>query len=235
MGVLLPIAVEIGHRVTLNTRHTALEPVHVAFHAFVLALILRTDAPTVAGQAGVLDGSHLLESVAFKQATIGVSRPADVALPTRRMATGTVIVVSFSHLRIAEIGAPRFQDRFIALQAEVQAAACGFDHVGVTGTAHRLRQGARVAHHSDVGFLFGGYGTHPTVTHDTVGLIVKRSGRELLVTDEDLFPCLQRRQFACSALTRGGFGFDLLFLGQGLQRLLIGVAAEGFGLWGVRG
>jgi hypothetical protein len=35
-------------------------------------------------------------------------------------------------------------------------------------------------------------------------------GGQELVADKDLFPCLQRRQFASSALTGAFFGLDLL-------------------------
>ena len=36
-----------------------------------------------------------------------------------------------------------------------------------------------------------------------------------LVTDEYLFPCLQRRQFACSTLSGGFLRFDFLLYRQG--------------------
>ena len=226
MGVFLPVAVEIGHRMALDAGHAALHPVHIAFHAFVLALILGTDPPPVAGQAGVADGSHLLEGMAGEQAALGVRGPADVTLATRGVTFRAVIVIGLGHLGVAEISAPRLEDRLIALQTEVQAAGRGFDHVGVASATHRFGPGARVAHQPHVGLLLGGYLAHAAVTHDAVGLEVIRPGRELLVADKHLFPCLQRRQLAASALTRGSFGLDLLFLGQRLQRLLTGVAAD---------
>ncbi len=114
MGIFGTIAMVMAHIMALEAGHAFLQPVDTPFDALVLALVLVGHASTVAGHAGVFNGSDFLDLVARDQATEGEIRSADVALATRGMASVTVVVKRFFHVRVAEIGPTGGQHGLIA-------------------------------------------------------------------------------------------------------------------------
>ncbi|TXT53640.1 MAG: hypothetical protein BAJATHORv1_140021, partial [Candidatus Thorarchaeota archaeon] len=224
MSRLGAIAVVFRHIVALEAGHTLLQPVDAALDALVLALILVGHAGAVAGHARIANRSDRFDTMAGDQAAKGEAGPADVTLAAGRVTAVAVISEGFLHHRIAEIYASGREHGVVAGQVLVEAGRCVPGSVDVADAADSLRRLQRIPHHALVSGLHIIFVSNPAVAPDAVLRIVDREQEPVL--DEDLLPCLQRRQFSPSALAGGLLRHHLLFYRQILQLHPIGVAVD---------
>ena len=178
----------------------------------------------MAGHAGVLHGSDFLDLVFLKQTATHGSRPADVTLAAGGMAIVAVVAKRLLHLGIAEIGPTGGQSGVIARQILVQAGGGPLSRLGVANAAEPLGVLQGILHHAFVGRILVVCPFDTTVAADAVLDIVDRN--QELVTDENLLPCLQRRQLPRSTLAGGFFRLHLLFYSQGFQAWLVSVTGH---------
>jgi hypothetical protein len=113
VGVHGTITVEFLNLVTADAGHTTLHPVDVTLYTLVLALVLRTRASAVAGEARVFDRCHFFERVTGDQSATGECGATDMALTTGRVAACTMVSERLSHLGIAKIGTASLKHRFV--------------------------------------------------------------------------------------------------------------------------
>ena len=202
MGVFGAVAVVLTHIVALKARHPFLQPVDASLDALIFTLVLIGHAGAVAGHTGVFDGSDFLQLMVRDQTAESEIRSADVALATGSVAGVAVVVKRLFHVGVAEIGPTGSQYGSIASEILVQAGGNQSGGLGVANATDPLGVFYGITYPTFMGCVFVVYPFDTTMAADAVLGVMNR--RQELAANEHLLPCLQRRQFARSALA-GGF------------------------------
>jgi hypothetical protein len=210
--------------VTFGTNHGLLRPVDVGRVAFVFTQVFGSDARAVAGGAVVLHGRNSAEFMTRYQSAVEFVRSADMTLSAGSVTLLAMISERFIERRtFAYVSTPGGHGSPESFEGGVKAHRVSMVDICVTGIAARF---GRVGDEAEVRAVFVFNSAVAAMTDYTADFAM-RVFHEIGVFHKDLFPHLQRRQVASSALSRSFFG-GLLFHDGGyfLEQVFIGMTVN---------
>lgn len=197
-GAHLPIAMHRGSLVTRHTRHFEFAFVHIARNEIIVAKEFIAYTRAMTGGTRLFDRRVLAGTMSCQESAARERRATDVALPTRRMAFGAMVVERFAQDGRVYIGANGFKISPIAILIDVQVGLVMLDLGSMAKAARFFRLRARFGNQTLMRGGFIGCSTVALVTKDTAEFAMCGL-HKLGIAQKDFFPRFQRGHGAPSA------------------------------------
>ena len=182
--------VELAGQMAIRAQHSSLQPVDIAWHALVLALVFVFDTAEVTFCTVSAESLFVCELMTGYQASSHPVRAADVALTASEGVTPLAVICHHGlELRGLFRLAAGEQHGSISGHVGMQAVLIGGDLFSVAGFAHTGR--TRLVGHPLVGILLH-FGVTPTAMAANAAEAAMDRCKEFILVQVHLLPCFVR-------------------------------------------